>query len=60
MASSFASVSEEETLKINKEGTPLNTKKATKFGVSVFDGKFLSFLFFILFLIFDGKFSACA
>ena len=37
MASRFASVSEEETLKINEEWTPLNTKKATKSGVSLFD-----------------------
>ena len=42
MASRFASISEEEIFKINKEGTPLNTKKATKFGVSVFNGKFFS------------------
>ena len=45
MASDFASVSEEETVKMNEEETPLNTKKTTKFGVSVFDGKFLFFSF---------------
>ena len=44
LASRFASVLEEEILKVNEEETPLKTKKATKFGVLVFDGKFLFFL----------------
>ena len=48
MPSRFASVLEEEILKIIDEGIPLNTKKATKFGVSLFDDKFL-FFYFILF-----------
>ena len=41
MASCFASISE-EIFKVNKEGTPLNTKKATKLDDSVFNGKFSS------------------
>ena len=48
MASDFALVSEEETLTINEEQTPLNTKKVTKFGVSVFDVSFYSFYSFCL------------
>ena len=51
MASRFVSVLEEEILKINEEGTPLSTKKATKFGVSLFGSKFLVFLFLILYFI---------
>ena len=48
MASLFASVSE-ETFKINEEGTLLNTKKATKFGVSLFDRfLFFSILIFLM------------
>ena len=39
MASRFASVSEEEILSINEEAVPKNTKMATKFGVTVFNGK---------------------
>ena len=59
-ASRFDSVSEEETLKINEEETPINTKKATKFCVSVFVGKFLFFYSLFFYFIFDGKFSAWA
>ena len=42
-ASHFPSVSEEKILKNKQRKKPLNTKKATKFGVSVFNGKFLFF-----------------
>ena len=42
MASRFASVSEEEILSINEEAVPKNTKMATKFGVTVFNGKFFN------------------
>ena len=48
MASRFASVSEEEILSMNEEAVPKNTKMATKFGVTVFNGKLfnLSILIF--------------
>ena len=46
----MASVSE-EIFKINEEGTSLNTKKMTKIGVSVIDGKFFFLYSFILFLM---------
>jgi len=39
MASHFVSVSEEEILAMNEEAVPKNTKMATKFGVTVFNGK---------------------
>ena len=39
MASRFVSVSEEEILSVNEEAVPKNTKMATKFGVTVFNGK---------------------
>ena len=39
MASRFALVSEEEILSINEEAVPKNTKMATKFGVTVFNGE---------------------
>ena len=42
MASRFASVSEEEIVSINEEAVPKNTKMATKFGLTVFNGKLLS------------------
>ena len=42
MAARFASVSEEEILSINEEAVPKNTKMATKFGVTVFNGKFFN------------------
>jgi len=38
MASRFVSVSEEEILSVNEEAVPKNTKMATKFGVTVFNG----------------------
>ena len=41
MAPRYDLVSEQEIHKINEEGTPFNTQKETKFGVSVFNGKFL-------------------
>ena len=39
MASRVASISEKEILSINKETVPKNTKMATKFVVTVFNGK---------------------
>ena len=39
MASRFASVTEEEILSMNEEAVPKNTKMATKFGLTVFNGK---------------------
>ena len=39
MSSWFASVSEEEIISMNEEAVPKNTKMATKFGVTVFNGK---------------------
>ena len=39
MASRFASISEKEILSMNEKAVPKNTKMATKFGVTVFDGK---------------------
>ena len=43
MASRFASVTSEEITQINDEAVPENTKKATKFGLAVFEGNGLSF-----------------
>ena len=57
MASHYASVLGKKFL--NKEETPLNSKKATEFGVSEFDGKFLSFLFFILFFLMVSLILVC-
>ena len=42
MASRFASISEKEILSVNQEAVPKNTKMATKFGVTVFNGKFFN------------------
>ena len=42
MASRFASVTEEQILSINEAAVPKNTKKATKFGLTVFKGKFFN------------------
>ena len=39
MASRFALVSEEEILLMNEVAVPKNTKMATKFGLTVFNGK---------------------
>ena len=40
MASQFASVTVEQMLSINKDAAPKkNTKMATKFGITVFNGK---------------------
>ena len=39
MASRFSSVSKEEILSMNERAVPKNTKMATKFGVTVFNGK---------------------
>ena len=39
MARRFAKVSEEEFVAINAAAVPENTKKATKFGLSVFTGR---------------------
>ena len=38
MAPRFASISEKEILSMNEEAVPKNTKMATKFGVTVFNG----------------------
>ena len=42
MASRLASISEKEILSMNEEAVPKNTKMATKFGVTVFNGKLIS------------------
>ena len=39
MASRLASIPEKEILSMNEEAVPKNTKMATKFGVTVFNGK---------------------
>ena len=39
MAFRFAWISEKEILSVNEEAVPKNTKMATKFGVTVFNGK---------------------
>ena len=39
MVSRFVSISEKEILSVNEEAVPKNTKMATKFGVTVFNGK---------------------
>ena len=39
MASRFASISEKEIRSMNDEAVPKNPKMATKFGVTVFNGK---------------------
>ena len=39
MGARFANVTDEEIRQMNEGATPANTKKATKFGVSVFNGK---------------------
>ena len=57
MASRFVLVFKEKTLKINKEGTPLNTKKAKTLGFSLFDCIY-SFSSLLFSYIFDGKLSA--
>ena len=51
MASRFVSVSEEEILSMDEEAVPKNTKMATKFGVTVFNGKLFNFSN----LIFSGE-----
>ena len=51
MAFRFASISEKEILSMNEEAVPKNTKMATKFGVTVFNGK----LFNLSSLIFEGE-----
>ena len=48
MVSRFASISKKEILSMNEEAVPKNTKMATKFGVTVFNGK----LFYLSILIF--------
>ena len=40
MDSRFATVSKDEILAVNEAGAPTNTKKETKFGVSVFSGRY--------------------
>ena len=39
MACRFASVTEEQILSINEAAVPKNTKMATKFGLTVFNGQ---------------------
>ena len=39
MASRFATISRKEILLMNEEAVPKNTKMATKFGVTVYNGK---------------------
>ena len=39
MASRFATVSKDEILAVNEAGAPTNTKKETKFGLSVLSGR---------------------
>ena len=39
MASRFASIIDKEILSMNEEAVPKNTKMATKFDVTVFNGK---------------------
>ena len=39
MVSRFVSIYEKEILSVNEEAVPKNTKMATKFGVTVFNGK---------------------
>ena len=55
MASRFASISEKEILSMNEEAEQKNTKMATKFGVTVFNGK----LFNLSILIFWDEKSKC-
>ena len=51
MASSFASISEKEFFSMNEEAVPKSTKMATEFGVAVFNGKFILFRCFIVFIV---------
>ena len=44
MASRFASISEKEIHSMNEDAVPKNTKMATKFGVTVFNGKLLNLI----------------
>ena len=46
MASRFATVSKDEILAVNETAAPTNTKKQTKFGLSVFTGRYNFFFFF--------------
>ena len=39
MAARFATVSKDEILAVNESAVPTNTKKETKFGLSVFTGR---------------------
>ena len=45
MASRFATVSKDEILAVNEAAAPTNTKKQTKFGLSVFTGRYNFFFF---------------
>ena len=51
MASRVPSIFEKAIVSMNKEAVPKNTKMATKFGVTVFNGK----LFNLSSLIFQGE-----
>ena len=57
MASRFASISEKEILSMIQEAVPKNTKMATKFGVTVFNGKLFN-LFSLIFLSEKSKYNA--
>ena len=48
MVSRFVSISEKEILSVNEEAVPKNTKMATKFGVTVFNGKLFNLSSLIL------------
>ena len=46
MASRFATVSKDKILAVNETAAPTNTKQQTKFGLSVFTGRY-NFFFFL-------------
>ena len=46
MASRFATVSKDKILAVNETAAPTNTKQQTKFGLSVFTGRYNFFFFF--------------
>ena len=45
MASCFATVSKDEISAVNESAAPTNTKKESKFGLSVFTGRYTGILF---------------
>jgi hypothetical protein len=48
MAARFAVVTEEEIAKIKEDSIPKNPKKATKYGLKIFQGKILNLTCFYL------------